>query len=86
MDVTLKEIKSIITLTVLETAKQIGAGTTELSFTKAYAQYGDIFRTLVKRKKITPRRVGSGKSGKHYYAISDILAAIAEEEAKAKLV
>ena len=81
-----RETQHLITLTALETAKYFGAGTLELSYTKACARYGTIFKHLVRHRKVTPCRVGNGKNGTHYYAISDIISAIAVEQAAAKLI
>lgn len=81
-----RETLHLIKITALETAKYFGAGTLELSYTKACTRYGTIFKELAKRGKITPRRVGNGKNGTHYYAISDIISAIAAERATAKLI
>lgn len=86
MEISRTELKTIITLTVLETAKHFEVGTTELSFTKAYARFGTPFRLLVKKGKVVPRRKGNGTTGTHYYGVSDILAALAEEESPAKLI
>ena len=78
--------KVLIQLTVLETIKMLGIKYPEISFTRAKSQFGGVFTHLVERGKITPCRYGNGPYGTRFYAVSDIITAIGEEEAKAKLL
>lgn len=76
----------LIQQTILETITLLGIAYPEISYNKAKSRYGSIFVDLVARGKLTPRRYGKGANGAKYYSVTDIVTAIGEEEAKAKLV
>lgn len=76
----------LIQQTVLETIQILGIAYPEMSYHRAKSRYGAIFVELVERGKLTPRRYGKGTNGARYYSVVDIVSAIGEEEAKAKLV
>ena len=76
----------LIQQTVLETIKLLGIAYPELSYNRAKSRYGAIFVDLDRRGKIHPRRYGKGVNDTKYYAVTDIITAIGEEEAKAKLL
>lgn len=78
--------KILIQQTVLETITLLGIAFPEISYNKAKARYGTPFVELDRRGKIHPRRYGKGAKGTKYYAVTDIITAIGEEEAKAKLI
>lgn len=59
---------------------------TEMSYTKAAAEFGQFFKDAVRAGKIQPKRVGKGRNGTRKYAVSDIVALRAEEESKARLI
>ena len=71
---------------VLETITLLGIAYPEISYHKAKSRYGAIFVDLDRRGKVRPRRYGKGVNGTRYYAVADIITAIGEEEAKAKLL
>lgn len=76
----------LIQQTILETIKLLGIAYPELSYNRAKSQYGAIFVDLVQRGKLVPRRYGKGANGTRYFSVTDIVTAIGEEEAKAKLL
>lgn len=76
----------LIQQTVLETIQILGIAYPELSYNRAKSRYGSVFVELVERGKLTPRRYGKGVNGARFYSVADIVTAIGEEEAKAKLL
>ncbi len=76
----------LIQQTVIETIQILGIAHPELSYNRAKSRYGSIFVELVERGKLTPCRYGKGINGARYYSVADIITAIGEEEARAKLI
>ena len=82
---TANEVKRICEIATLATCDLLGVNT-ELSYTRAAAEYGQFFKDMVRAGRLTPCRVGNGKNGTRWYAAKDIVALRLEEEAKAKLL
>lgn len=80
-----KMIRRICEMTALATCDMLGINT-ELTYTRASAEYGQFFRDMVRSGRITPTRVGKGRNGTRWYSAKDIIALRAEEESKARLL
>lgn len=80
-----KEIITIVEQAVIRTATLLGIGETEMSYSRASAQYGKFFQEMVRAGRLRPCRKGKGKNGTHWYAVKDIVLLRAEESEKAKL-
>ena len=81
-----KEIITIVEQAVIRTATLLGIGETEMSYSRASAQYGKFFQEMVRAGRLRPCRKGKGKNGTHWYSVKDIVLLKAEETEKAKLV
>ena len=79
------QLKAIGQQAAIFTCDLLGVNT-ELSYTRAAAEYGQFFRDMVRFGRIKPSRVGKGKTGTRWYSAADIIALRAEEEAKARLI
>lgn len=80
-----KQLRTMGQMLVVQTCEVFGVNT-EMSYSRAAAEYGQFFRDMVRSGRLTPVRTGKGKNGTNWYSISDILALRAEEEAKARLI
>jgi len=81
----MKQLQTFGRLIATQTCELFGVNT-ELSYSRASAEFGQFFRDMVRSGRLKPIRTGNGKNGTNWYSVSDILALRAEEEAKAKLI
>lgn len=79
-----KTVKEIASLAAVEVLKALGITAGEMSRNQALKVYGVWFRDAEAAGKITPVRVGAGKTGTKWYSVSDILAARAADMSAAQ--
>lgn len=80
-----KQLKTFGQLCAVQVCDLMGVNT-ELSYTRASAEFGQFFRDMVRTGRLSPVRVGKGRNGTRWYSASDILALRAAEESKAVLL
>ena len=85
------ELQREILVTIAEEAVTralyvLGLTSGEISRNKALSIYGKWFKDAISNGKIKPCRIGTGKTGTHYYSVSDILSARSEDLIKADII
>ena len=79
-------VKEMMKGAVVETLIALGMTTGELSYNKALKVYGQDFARFVREGKLTPCRVGKGRTGNKWYSVSDIIAVRIAEQRKAEII
>ena len=85
MNVDHRTILSIAQVAAITTCELMGVDTA-ISYSEGARTYGSFFRDMVKARRLQPCRSGKGKNGKRFYAVKDIIALQAEEQARAELL
>ncbi len=84
-----KTIKAIAQAAAVEVLQNLGITAGEISRNRAISVYGKWFKDAEEQGRLNPIRVGTGRTGTKWYAVSDILAlkandlAVAEAQLKA---
>lgn len=81
-----KTVKEIASAAAVEVLQALGITAGEMSRNRALAVYGVWFKDAEAAGKIRPVRVGTGKTGTKWYAVSDILAARAADMSAAQMI
>lgn len=75
-----------ITLAVNTALTQLGLTSGELTYAAALKVYGQWFANAVKNGRITPIRLGEGRTPTKWYSVADILAYKAAELEEAQII
>ena len=79
-------IRAEISLAVTTAMTQMGLTSGELTYAGALKIYGQWFANAVKNRRITPIRLGEGKTPTKWYSVADILAYKAVELEEAQVI
>ena len=79
-------IKAIAEVAAAEVLQALGVHAGEMSRNRALAVYGKWFKEAEENGRLSPVRIGTGRTGTKWYAVSDILALKASDTAAAEIV